>query len=275
MSDRIEAAIRADHSRPTALRPDRRQHRSADQRHQHGLHQFGHRSAPSDADMLITLNDGRDAEADGYVKAMRETLPQKFPGTTFAFLPADIVTQILNFGLPAPIDVQIIGSELDANRAYAKNSCRRIARVPGDRRCAHPAGLQRSDTRRRIRPHPRGADRRAQRSATSPRACRTRLSGSIQTAPTFWLNPKNGVSYPIVAQTPQYWLNSMSSASRTFRPRRKLGQANRSAAWRPSKRGVSNAVVSHYAVQPVIDIYATNNDRDLGAVAADIQKIRR
>src|ERR1700691_4025973 len=84
----------------------------------------------SDADILITLNDGREAEAPGYVKAMREQLPSQFPGTTFAFLPADIVTQILNFGLPAPIDVQIIGSKIEANRAYADKPLGKIARVP-------------------------------------------------------------------------------------------------------------------------------------------------
>ena len=137
----------------------------------------------SDADVLISLNDGREAEAPGYVKAMRETLPGKFPGTSFAFLPADIVTQILNFGLPAPIDVQIIGAKLDANRAYANKLLDQIARVPGvadariqqafnaptfnvdvDRTRAELVGVSERDVAQNLQ---------------------NTLAGSIQTAPTF------------------------------------------------------------------------------------------
>ncbi len=99
------------------------------------------------------------------------------------------------------------------------------------------------------------------------------LAGSIQTAPTFWLNPNNGVSYPIVAQTPQYWVSSLSNLENI--PASQGSDKQILGGVATIKRGVSNAVVSHYAVQPVIDIFATNNDRDLGAVAADIQKILR
>jgi multidrug efflux pump subunit AcrB len=224
----------------------------------------------SDADILITLNDSREAEAPGYVKAMREQLPSQFPGTTFAFLPADIVTQILNFGLPAPIDVQIIGSKIEANRAYADKVLAKIARIPGiaDARIQQAFNAPTLDV---------DVDRtRAELVGVSERDVaqnlQNALAGSIQTAPTFWLNPKNGVSYPIVAQTPQYWVRSLSNlenipASQGSSDKQILGGV---AA---IKRNVSNAVVSHYAVQPVIDIFATNNDRDLGAVAADIQKI--
>ena len=98
----------------------------------------------SDADILITLKDGREAEAPGYVKALRETLPGKFPGTSFAFLPADIVTQILNFGLPAPIDVQIFGPKIEANRAYADKIL-----------ATHRAGSPGSPTRASSRPSTR------------------------------------------------------------------------------------------------------------------------
>ena len=224
----------------------------------------------SDADILITLNDGREAEAPGYVKAMREQLLSQFPGTTFAFLPADIVTQILNFGLPAPIDVQIIGSKIEANRAYADKVLAKIARIPGiaDARIQQAFNAPTLDV---------DVDRtRAELVGVSERDVaqnlQNALAGSIQTAPTFWLNPKNGVSYPIVAQTPQYWVRSLSNlenipASQGSSDKQILGGV---AA---IKRNVSNAVVSHYAVQPVIDIFATNNDRDLGAVAADIQKV--
>jgi multidrug efflux pump subunit AcrB len=224
----------------------------------------------SDADILITLHDGREAEAPGFVKAMREALPSQFPGTTFAFLPADIVTQILNFGLPAPIDVQIIGSKIAANRAYADKLLGKIARVPG----VADARIQQAFNAPTFQVD---VDRtRAQIVGVSERDVaenlQNALAGSIQTAPTFWLNPKNGVSYPIVAQTPQYWVGSLSQlenipASQGSTDKQIVGGV---AA---IKRNVSDAVVSHYAVQPVIDIFATNNDRDLGAVAADIQKI--
>ncbi len=223
----------------------------------------------SDADILITLHDGREADADAYIKAMRERLPQKFPGATFAFLPADIVTQILNFGLPAPIDVQVIGPKLAANRAYAERILPRIARIPGiaDARIQQAFNAPTFNV---------DVDRtRAQIVGVSERDVaqnlQDTLAGSIQTAPTFWLNPKNGVSYPIVAQTPQYWVNSLSSLENI--PASLGSDKQILGGVATIKRGVSNAVVSHYAVQPVIDIFATNNDRDLGAVAADIQKI--
>ena len=224
----------------------------------------------SDADILITLYDGREAEAPGYVKTMREQLPGQFPGTTFAFLPADIVTQILNFGLPAPIDVQIIGSKIQANRAYADKILPQIARIPG----IADARIQQAFNAPTLNVD---VDRtRAQLVGVSERDVaqnlQNALAGSIQTAPTFWLNPKNGVSYPIVAQTPQYWVRSMSNlenipASQGSSDKQIVGGVA------TIKRSVSDAVVSHYAVQPVIDIFATNNDRDLGAVAADIQKV--
>ena len=224
----------------------------------------------SDADILITLNEGREAEAPGYVKTMREQLPAKFPGTTFAFLPADIVTQILNFGLPAPIDVQVIGSKVEANRAYANELLTKIARIPGiaDARIQQAFNAPTLDV---------DVDRtRAQLVGVSERDVaqnlQNALAGSIQTAPTFWLNPKNGVSYPIVSQTPQYWVRSLWNlenipASQGSSDKQILGGVA------TIKRAVTDAVVSHYAVQPVIDIFATNNERDLGAVAADIQKI--
>ena len=223
----------------------------------------------SDADILISLNDGHEADAPGYIKAMRATLPRKFPGTSFAFLPADIVTQILNFGLPAPLDVQIIGSKIEDNRAYANKLLARIARVPGvadariqqafntptfnvdvDRTRAQLVGVTERDVAQNLQ---------------------DTLAGSIQTAPTFWLNPKNGVSYPIVAQTPQYWERSLSNLENV--PASMGSNKQILGAVATIRRGVSDAVVSHYAVQPVIDIFATNNERDLGAVAADIQKI--
>ena len=165
---------------------------------------------PEDGDALISLKEDHDPSA-GYVKALRTVLPQKFPGTTFSFLPADIVSQILNFGLPAPIDVQVIGSKLKENYAYASDLLKRIRQVPGiadlriqqvfnypqinvevDRTLAAEVGLTQRDVANSLL---------------------VTLSGSGQVKPNFWLNTENGVSYPIVAQMPQYRINSISDLS--------------------------------------------------------------
>ena len=224
---------------------------------------------PGDADISITIKPGFERETERYVTELRETLPSSFPGATFAFLPADIVSQILNFGLPAPVDVQIFGANFAANHAYASRLLSKISRVPGvadaqiqqafnnptlgvevDRMRAAQVGLKEGDIARSLQES---------------------LSGSFKVAPTFWINPKNGVAYPIVAQTPQYWLNSLSSLENIPASAQDASQIIGGLA--TIKRGVGPSVVSHYAVQPVLDIYATNNGRDLGAVSADIQKI--
>ena len=222
-----------------------------------------------DTDILLTLNEDAVTRTETYVQTLRERLPREFPGTTFSFLPADIVSQILNFGLPAPIDVQVVGNKGAENRAYAEMILRKIARVPGvadpriqqvfnnptlavdvDRSLANQVGLTEGNVTRNMQ---------------------VNLAGSLQTNPTFWLNPKNGVSYPIVVQTPQYWIDSMSDLANMQVDGRNgtmpLGGIS------TTTRTTTPAVVSHYNVQPVIDIYATIQGRDLGAVAGDIQKI--
>ncbi len=222
----------------------------------------------SDADILISLNPDH-RPTDGYVRTLRERLPRLFPGTTFAFLPADIVTQILNFGLPAPIDVQVIGNNLTANRAYADKLLKRIREVPGiadpriqqafnaptlnvdvDRSFASDVGLTERDF------------------ATS---MLDSLAGSIQIAPTFWLNPKNGVSYPIVVQAPQYRIDTMGALNNM--PITAGGGTQLLGAMATVSRGSSSAVASHYNVQPVIDIFGATHGRDLGAIASDIRQI--
>jgi multidrug efflux pump subunit AcrB len=222
----------------------------------------------SDADILISLRPNH-RPTDGYVNALRERLPRQFPGTTFAFLPADIVTQILNFGLPAPIDVQVIGNNLVANRAYADKVLQRIRQVPGiadpriqqafnaptlnvkaDRSFAGEVGLTERDF------------------ATT---MLDNLAGSIQTAPTFWLNPKNGVSYPIVVQMPQYRVDTMGDLKSM--PITGNRQTQLLGGLADVGQSASSAVVSHYNVQPVIDIFGSTHDRDLGAVAGDIRQI--
>ncbi len=190
---------------------------------------------PEDGDALISLKEDHDPTA-GYVKALRTVLPQKFPGTTFSFLPADIVSQILNFGLPAPIDVQVIGSNQKGNYAYANDLLKRIRQVPGiadlriqqvfnypqinvdvDRTLAAEVGLTQRDVANSLL---------------------VTLSGSGQVKPNFWLNTENGVSYPIVAQMPQYRVNSISDLSNIpITSRRTQSHSNIWAGLHASPRG--------------------------------------
>jgi multidrug efflux pump subunit AcrB len=225
---------------------------------------------PEDADILISLNEDHHA-SDDYVETLRDTLPREFPGATFSFQPADIVSQILNFGLSAPIDIQVIGFKRDENHDYASKLLSRIKRIPG----IADARIQQAFD------HPElhvDVDRvRAQEIGLSQRNVANdllvSLSGSAQTAPTFWVNPKNHVSYPIVVQTPQYRIDSLAQlqnipvVSADGKQQQVLGGlAN-------ITRGHGEGVVSHYDVQPTIDLYAAVQGRDLGAVAHDIQQV--
>jgi CzcA family heavy metal efflux pump len=222
-----------------------------------------------DADILISLKPGHDGQTDGLIKTMRERLPRQFPGATFSFLPADIVTQILNFGLPAPVDIQVVGNDIAGDDAYAQKLLKRIRLVTGiaDARIQQPLDEPTLDV---------NVDRSLagmvgvteHDAATTLQAT---LAGSIQTAPTFWLNPKNGVSYPIVVQMPQYGIDTMSDLVNV--PMTGNGSFQLLGGLADIKRVPTSAVVSHYNVRPVIDIYASTQGRDLGAVAADIQQI--
>ena len=221
-----------------------------------------------DADVLITLSPDHGPTA-GYVRTLREVLPRVFPGTTFSFLPADITTQILNFGLPAPIDVRITGRDLAGNKAYADNLLARIARVPG----VADARIQQQfnqptlfvDVNRTYA----GLTGLTEKDVTT--SLQTTLAGSIQTAPTFWLDPRSGVSYPIVVQMPQYQIDSTGALANL--PITARGATQLLGALGTVRVGASNAVVTHYNVQPAIDIYAAVQGRDLGAVAADVRRI--
>ncbi|MGA2043249.1 MAG: efflux RND transporter permease subunit [Roseiarcus sp.] len=221
-----------------------------------------------DGDMLVTLNEG-PASTDAYVKALREQLPKAFPGATFSFLPPDIVSQILNFGSPAPLDVQIVGPNLNASRTFANRLLAKIRHVPGvadpriqeqfqnpslkvdfNRELAGVVGLTEGDA------------------ATSVQAT---LSGSTQTAPTYWLNPSNGVSYPVSIQTPQYDIDSLGALSNL--PLAAAQSTQLLGGLATLSPEPLDAIVSHYNVQDAVNIYATTQGRDLGGVAADIQKI--
>ncbi len=224
---------------------------------------------PGDGDILITLKPGFESESDRYVKTLRETLPRQFPGSTFAFLPGDIVSQILNFGLPSPIDVQVFGPRQSEDEAYAEKLLKKIALVPGvaDARVQQSTNNPKFDVEvDRVRAAQLGLTE-----GDVAKSLQESLSGSFKVAPTFWINPKNGVAYPIVAQTPQYWLDSVSALENV--PASIQNSTQILGGLATIKRSVTPALVSHYAVQPVIDIYATNSERDLGAVSRDIQKV--
>ena len=225
---------------------------------------------PEDADVLITLRKNHSPTA-AYVKTLRTLLPKKFSGTTFAFLPADIVAQILNFGLPAPIDLQVTGPKQDANYAYATALLARIRKVPG---IADPRIQQsRSYPQLNVATDRTFADEVGLTQRDVANSLLTTLSGSGQVKPNFWLNNTNGVTYPIVVQMPQYRVDTMSdldnvpvTSATTQTPQYLGGLADITI-------GPSAAVISHYDAQPVIDIYAAVQGRDLGAVASDVQRI--
>jgi multidrug efflux pump subunit AcrB len=222
-----------------------------------------------DADILISLKPNH-APTDDYIKTMRVKLPQQFPGTSFAFLPADIVSQVLNFGVPAPIDLQVAGKDLAADRKYANAVLAKIRQIPG----IADARIQQAFQQPTL-------DVNVDRSLTSlvgltekdvATAMLTTLSGSSQSAPTYWLNPANGVSYAVSIQTPQRDIGTMTGLKNI--PVTSAGTNTQLLGGLAKvERTNSNAVVSHYNVQPVIDIFATPQGRDLGAIASDIEKV--
>jgi multidrug efflux pump subunit AcrB len=223
----------------------------------------------ADAEILVSLAP-KHRPTEQYVAQLREALPREFPGTTFFFQPADIVSQILNFGLPAPIDIQVIGSDVRHNFAVASSMAEKIRSVPG---AVDVHVYQLLDQPRiqfdvdRVRTQQVGLSERdvASNALVS-------LSSSFQTSPNFWLS-QNGVAYNIAVQTPQYKLDSLDAL-------RNLPVNSPSA---PAPQLLDNltsitqtaepAVVSHYNVQPVIDVYASVQGRDLGGAASDIARI--
>ena len=222
-----------------------------------------------DGDIQIALRQGHKPTAD-YVRELRLKLPIEFPDVVFSFPPADIVSQILNFGAPAPIDIQIRGNDLPANFVYANGLLKKLKRIPGladiriqqsqkspvfevnmDRSQAQELGLTAKDV---------------------TNSMVVNLAGSSQVSPTYWLNPANGVSYPIVMQTPQYNLNSLSSLSNIS----VTGSGNNSAqllgGLAQFNRTNANASISQYDIQTMVQINATPQDRDLGSITADIRR---
>ncbi|HEX4196304.1 MAG TPA: efflux RND transporter permease subunit [Caulobacteraceae bacterium] len=225
---------------------------------------------PQDGDIYITLAKRHRPTAQ-YVRALRERLPQAFPGSTFSFLPADIISQILNFGAPAPIDLQVAGPDREQNEAYALELLRRLKTVPG----VADARLQQSShyPEFKVAVDRTRADQLGLTESNVTSTLVTTLSGSFQTAPAFWLNPKNGVSYPIVIQSPQQDVDSLSALQNVPITAGKPGDMQVLGGLGTISRDNSDAVVSHYAIQPSFDLYATTQDRDLGGVSRDIGKL--
>jgi CzcA family heavy metal efflux pump len=223
-----------------------------------------------DGDFQIALGE-EHAPTAAYVRKLREVLPREFPDTTFSFPPADIVSQILNFGSPAPIDVQVRGRDLDGNYRYAQQLLKRIRAIPG----VADARIQQSNQAPVFKVD---IDRtQAQLLGLSTRdvtnSMVVNLAGSSQVAPTYWLNPATGVTYPIVMQTPEHQIDSLSALS-------DLPVGNGSSAGAATlggiarfTRGSGSALLSQYDVAPMVQIHAATQDRDLGSVAAEIRKV--
>jgi multidrug efflux pump subunit AcrB len=225
---------------------------------------------PQDGDILITLSEDHRPTAQ-FVRALRKALPEAFPGSTFSFLPADIISQILNFGSPAPIDVQISGPDTKANEAYANALIARLRLIGG----VADVRLQQSNSYPELAfdVDRTQADRVGITENDVTRSLAVNLAGSFQIAPAFWLNPRNGVSYPIVVQTPQYRTDSISQVENIPVTGAKPGNFQLLGALGSLHRQPSAAVISHYNIQPSYDIYATTQGRDLGAVAGEIQRV--
>ena len=223
----------------------------------------------SDGDIQISLAQRHSPTAQ-YVARLRNELPKLFPGVTFSFLPADIVSQILNFGAPAPIDLQVRGNNLDADFQYANELLSVIRHVPG----VADARIQQSS---RAPAFDVNIDRtRAQytgvTAADVTNSLVVNLASSLQVAPTYWLNTANGVTYPIALQTPQYQIGSLAALQNLPINARGAHTAVLGGI-ADIKRSHANAVVSQYDISPMVEIFATVQGRDLGAVSSDIRDI--
>jgi multidrug efflux pump subunit AcrB len=223
---------------------------------------------PGDADIMVSLGEGHRPTAE-YIHDLRMSLPQRFPGVTFSFVPADIVTQILNFGLPAPIDIQVVGRNIAANRVFASRLVSKLAQVPGI------ADLRVQQEFNQPRLHLSVDRTRAAQIGLTQRDVATNLlislSGSSQTTPTWWLNPNTGVSYAVATQTPQYSMTSLQDLGNI--PMTGAARAQTLQGLATVTRDTGTQVSSHYNVAPVIDIYGAAQGRDLGSVARGIDPI--
>jgi len=225
----------------------------------------------ADADVLVQLGPNRSGSTWDYVRRLRTTLPNEFPGVTFFALPADIVNQVLNLGLPAPLDVQVVGPNKMADYQTATRLAAQIRRIPGavdvrvqqvanypdllfsvDRTLAQQMGL-------------------TQREVASDLL--VSLSSSAQTAPNFWLNPQSGISYTVQVMTPPDKITSFEGMTNTPVTAPGLSTPQLFGNLVTARRQTSLAVVNHYNLLPVADVYAAPDQRDLGGVAGDVDRV--
>jgi multidrug efflux pump subunit AcrB len=225
---------------------------------------------PGDADILVALTKDHRPTAE-YQHDLRLKLNREFPGVTFYFLPADIVSQILNFGLPAPIDVQVVGRDVQGNREFANKLLDKLKFVPGI------VDLRIQQTFDQPKLHIEVDRTKAQQIGYTARDVAQNvlisLSGSFQTAPTYWLDTKTGVSYSIAAQTPQYRVDSLQDLENIPVTGPGTTQNSIMASVASFSRGSESSVVSHYDIKPVIDIFGAVQGRDLGGLAREITPI--
>jgi CzcA family heavy metal efflux pump len=223
----------------------------------------------SDVEILIALDPEHHPPTAGLMRHLREVLPQRFPGVEFFFQPADIVTQILNFGLPAPIDVQVVGADMASNYRIAQQIANKMRHIPGAadvhvQQLLSLPTLHMEIDRTRVTQVGLSARDVAQSVLVS-------LSGSFQTAPNFWLNPRNGVTYQVAVQSPQYRMTGMQDLmSIPVGSQQGVQLLSNLVQLYPVARP---ATVNHYSLEPVIDVYASTQDRDLGAIAAETNKV--
>ncbi|MBV9225748.1 MAG: efflux RND transporter permease subunit [Acidobacteriaceae bacterium] len=224
----------------------------------------------SDGDILIALKPGK-RETLELRRQLRARLAEEFPQETFFFTPANITNQILNFGLPAPIDLQVVGRNPNANYKIAQDLMRKVQAIPGavdvhiHQQVSYPTVQVNVD---RLRAQQIGLQQR-----DVANSMLISLSGSGQTAPNQWLNPQNGVNYQVVVQSPQYRVDSFDALKRTPVTTPAGTNSQLLANLATLKRDISTIVVDHYDVQPTIDVYADVDRRDLGGVADEIHKI--
>ncbi|PYN30056.1 MAG: RND transporter, partial [Candidatus Rokuibacteriota bacterium] len=226
---------------------------------------------PSDGEILVSLNPERHQPTEHWMKTLRETLPRDFPGVTFFFQPADIVSQILNFGLPAPIDVQVTGFNQQATHEIALEVAARMARIPGaadvhlHQVVNTPSLLVNVDR-----------SRAAELGLTQRDVANTMLvtlSSSAVVAPNYWSDPRNGINYIVAVQTPQSRVDSVNTLMNTSVTPGTAGPPQLLSNLATLERREVPAVISHSNVQPVFDVYANVQDSDLGSVAAAVQQI--
>ncbi|MCX5814341.1 MAG: efflux RND transporter permease subunit, partial [Proteobacteria bacterium] len=225
-----------------------------------------------DADILVSLNHGH-RPTEGYIRRMRVRLNRDFPGATFYFLPADIVNQTINFGLPAPFDIQIIGRDRDKSRVIAANLAEKIRRVPG----AVDVRVQQTADQPEFR---FAVDRtKASQIGLTERDVATSmllsLSGSSQTQPNYWLNPKNGIQYLVSIRVPEHPMDSLAALNsipvKAGQPDKNAPQVLANVA--TVDRISASPISSHYDVMPVIDVFGGVSGRDLGGVLRDIKPL--